>query len=165
MKLRSIAFVGLGLAVGLFGAAACSSSSDNGTGTSDGGSTDASTGGDSSSNKDSGTTDDPNNCVPPGTPGNSLGIGGYCTPLGGQCDKAGPGGAARICTGDISGTPAHAWFCTLPCSHTSDCGENAVCYENSEGAGCIPTACLALDADAGGHIINDDAGTDGGDGG
>lgn len=166
MKLRSIAFVGLGLAVGLFGAAACSSSSDNGTGTSDAGSgTDGTTGGDSGGGKDSGVINDPQNCVAPGTTGNSLGIGGYCSPLGGQCDTAGPGGAARICTADISGTPAHAWFCTYPCSHTSDCGNNAVCYQNDQGAGCIPTACLALDADAGGHVINDDAGTDGGDGG
>ncbi|MGH7286004.1 MAG: hypothetical protein ACRELY_31170 [Polyangiaceae bacterium] len=153
------------LALGLFGAAACSSSSSASDDSSSGDSgTDGTTGGgDSGANKDSGITDDPDNCVKPGTGGNSLGIGGYCTPLGGQCDDAGPGGAPRICTAEVSGTPAHAWFCTYPCEHTSDCGEGAVCFQNVEGSGCVPTACLYLDVDAG-HVIVDDAG-DGGDGG
>jgi hypothetical protein len=110
---------------------------------------------------------DPANCVPPGTAGNALGIGGYCSPLGGQCDTAGPGGAARICTADLTSTPAHAWFCTYPCSQPSDCGSGEVCFQNAQGAGCIPNTCLYLDADAG-TIITGDSGTgdtDAGDGG
>ena len=154
MKLRSFAFVGASLALGLFGAAASTSSGDSGT--------DGTTGGDSST-KDSGIVNDPQNCVPPGTPNNANGVGGYCTPLGGQCDTAGPGGAARICTADLTSTPAHAWFCTFPCEHTSDCGSGSVCFESDQGSGCVPTACLSLNADAG-HVIEDDAG-DGGDGG
>ena len=118
---------------------------------------------------DAAVVNDPDNCVPPGTAGNSLGIGGYCSPLGGQCDTAGPGGAARICTADLTSTPAHAWFCTYPCSQQSDCGNGEVCFQNAQGAGCIPNtpACLSLDVDAG-YIIEDDAGsptTDAGDGG
>jgi hypothetical protein len=146
--------------------AACSSSSSSGTTTTQG---DSGPGGDGSTGGDGGNViNDPANCVPPGTAGNSLGIGGYCSPLGGQCDTAGPGGAARICTADLTSTPAHAWFCTYPCSHGSDCGSGEVCFQNSQGAGCIPNtpACLSLDVDAG-FIIEDDAGTtaDAGDGG
>jgi hypothetical protein len=132
---------------------ACSSSSNTATTTTDSGTTL----GDGASGPDTGVINDPQNCVPPGTVGNALGIGGYCSPLAGQCDTAGPGGAARICTGDLTSTPAHAWFCTYPCSHTRDCGEGNVCFENSEGAGCIPTSCLYLDSDSG-MIVPDDAG-------
>jgi hypothetical protein len=117
----------LSLSIVAFG---CSSSSSSG-----------STGGDSGSD----SKDDPNNCVAPGTPGNELGIGGYCSPLGGQCDKAGPGGAPRICTADITSTPAHAWFCTYPCSHDTDCGSGNVCATTAKGSGCVPSACGYLD--------------------
>jgi hypothetical protein len=164
MKNKTLSLVSAAFAVACVASfAACSSSSSSGSTTTD----DAGTGGDSGANVDSGVINDPANCVPPGTAGNSLGIGGYCSPLGGQCDTAGPGGAARICTADLTSTPAHAWFCTYPCSQPSDCGSGEVCFQNAQGAGCIPNTCLYLDADAGSIITGDDAGTDtdAGDGG
>jgi hypothetical protein len=163
VKNQNLAYVLVASSVGLIvSMGACSSSSNSATTTGDAGS-DSATSGDSGGS-DSGVINDPDNCVPPGTAGNELGIGGYCSPLGGQCDTAGPGGAARICTADLTSTPAHAWFCTYPCTGPSDCGSGEVCFENNEGAGCIPNSCLSLDVDAG-HILTGDGGTDGGDGG
>lgn len=92
---------------------------------------------------------DPQNCVAPGTKPNDQGMGGYCSPGGGQCDTAGPGGAPRICTADVAGTPAHAWFCTYPCDPTTNCGTGATCLGDSMGNGCVPTACDYLAGDAG----------------
>ncbi|MEO7113446.1 MAG: hypothetical protein ABI183_23605 [Polyangiaceae bacterium] len=149
--------------VGMASFAACSSSSSSGsTATADSGA-----GSDGATAGDTGVINDPDNCVAPGTANNSFGVGGYCSPLGGQCDTSGPGGAARICTADLTSTPAHAWFCTYLCSHTSDCGSGEVCFQNPQGAGCIPSssACLSLDADAGFIIVDDAGATDAGDGG
>ena len=87
----------------------------------------------------------PNNCVKPGTASNSLGIGGYCNPNGGQCAKAGPGGSPTICTGDVSST-MNAWFCTLPCP--TQCGPGAMCMITPSGSECVPTACAGLFPDA-----------------
>jgi hypothetical protein len=91
---------------------------------------------------------DPQNCVPPGTAPNDQGMGGYCSPGGEQCVTAGPGGAPRICTADVTGTPAHAWFCTYPCTSSSMCGTGASCITTAMGSGCVPTVCDYLD-DAG----------------
>ncbi len=162
VKNRTVAFVSVAFTFACVASfAACSSSSNNVgvVGVTDSGA------GDTGTTADSGVINDPDNCVPPGTAGNELGIGGYCSPLGGQCDTAGPGGAARICTADLTSTPAHAWFCTYPCTGPSDCGSGEVCFENNEGAGCIPNSCLSLDVDAGHILTGDDGGTDGGDGG
>lgn len=166
MKNKTVAFVSAAFGFACVASfAACSSSSSSGTTDT----TDSGTGTDGATAADSSVINDPDNCVPPGTAGNELGIGGYCSPLGGQCDTAGPGGAARICTADLTSTPAHAWFCTYPCSQPSDCGSGEVCFQNAQGAGCIPNtnACLSLDVDAGSIITGDDAGTttDAGDGG
>src|SRR5438105_4854954 len=61
-------------------------------------------------------------CVPPGTKGNSLGIGKSCTKGGFQCD---PFSFAKFCTVDFAdNAPA---FCTNQCSHDSECGEGAAC--------------------------------------
>ena len=65
---------------------------------------------------------DPQNCVPPGTANNSQGLAGYCNPGGGQCVMMGIGHQSTICSGDVNGTPAHAWFCTIPCQAGTDCG-------------------------------------------
>ena len=91
---------------------------------------------------------DPQNCVPPGTKPNDQGMGGYCSPGGGQCDTAGPSGAPRICTADVSGTPEHAWFCTYPCTTSATCGAGVSCISNSQGSGCVPDICDYL-ADGG----------------
>lgn len=90
-----------------------------------------------------------NNCVAPGTAANENGIGAYCSPKGGQCDKVGPGGAPRICTADLPDTPGNAWFCTFPCAEDKECGAGAVCHHEDRGSGCIPIACKALAGDAG----------------
>jgi hypothetical protein len=97
---------------------------------------------------DAGIIIDPDNCVAPGTPNNSEGVGGYCSPNGEQCLKAGPGGTPTICTADIGGTPAHAWFCTYPCTTQSMCGTGNTCVTTAAGSGCVPDACLSL-ADGG----------------
>ena len=130
-------------------AASCS----NGGGTPDGGGNDA-------------TTDvspdviiDPQNCVAPGTKPNDQGIGGYCSPGGGQCDNAGPGGSQRICTADVPGTPAHAWFCTLPCDPSINCGAGAQCINAAQGSGCVPNSCDYLE-EAGAGDSGSDSSTD-----
>jgi hypothetical protein len=92
---------------------------------------------------------DPKNCVPPGTPSNSAGVGGYCSPGGGQCDMVGPEGTAEICTADLAGTPAHDWYCTTPCSMPGQCGSGATCANTPAGSRCVPTKCLSLVPEAG----------------
>jgi hypothetical protein len=120
----------------LWACAACSSSSDSG------GATDA--------GHDTGTGD-PDNCVAPGSKGNELGMGGYCSPGGGECNYAGPDGGARICTADVPDTPAHAWFCTYPCNVDTDCGSANYCATDpkTKNKGCVPVACKYLQPDAG----------------
>jgi hypothetical protein len=127
-----------------FGVIACGSSSSNNGPPSDAG-TDI--GADVVSMPEAGADVivDPMNCVPFGTAGNDQGIGGYCSPSGGQCNVVGPGGSARICTADVPGTPPHAWFCTYPCMHTTECGAGAACVTTSMGSSCVPTACDLAD--------------------
>jgi hypothetical protein len=90
--------------------------------------------------------DNPDNCVKPGTANNTQGIGGYCSPSGGQCATAGPGGTPTLCSADYSTTP-NAWFCTAPCP--ANCGSGAACVATATGAICAPTACLGYLGDAG----------------
>jgi hypothetical protein len=143
-----------------FGLVACSSSSGgNGTGPSDGGADGAS----SSGGMDAGADIfmDPNNCVPPGTPNNAAGVGGYCTPGGNQCLHAGPVEAGgTICTADFgSQVPAHAWFCTDLCARdaaATGCGTGGPPCIAVEGESvCIPSTCMAfvtaLQGDGGAH--------------
>ncbi len=80
---------------------------------------------------DSGAVD----CVPPGTKGNSLGVGEYCQAAS-DC-KTG-----TFCTAGLA--PKGAEFCTAFCSTDADCGEGASCYTDPRGKGCAPTACLAV---------------------
>ena len=130
---------------------ACSSSSDSPSSTTDGGATD--TGGAKDSTASDGATDggkdDPLNCVPPGTKGNELGMGGYCTPGGHQCDTAGPDAGVRICSADVPDTPTHAWFCTYPCAKDEECGTGSYCADDPRGRGCVPLTCKSLAGDAG----------------
>jgi hypothetical protein len=148
-------FLGLGISVLVLGfgyVTACSSSSTTSSGPQDAGKTSEGGGG----GGDAAVINDPMNCVAPGTANNSQGIGGYCSPGGGQCTTAGPGGAPRICTADVDGTPMHAWFCTYPCSGSTDtttCGPGAACVTATMGTGCVPMSCAFLE----------DAGTSGGD--
>lgn len=126
----------------------CSSSSDS---TSTPG-TDA---GDGGSSADVSTKGDPLNCQPPGSKPNEKGMGGYCSPAGHECDTAGPGGEARLCTADIADTPVHAWFCTYPCSTDADCGSASYCQKDPRGSGCVPTICKSLAPDAGPETSSD----------
>ena len=84
---------------------------------------------------------DPKNCIPPGAPG-------YCSPMGGQCDMTGLG-MAEICTADLSGTPKHAWYCTLPCAKPGDCHGGATCASTPMGSRCVPKSCAYLLPDGG----------------
>jgi hypothetical protein len=111
------------------------------------------------------------NCVPPGTASNASGVGGYCSPGGGQCNHAGEGGGTTLCTADFN-APLHAWFCTLPCTTTSDCGQGtATCIPAAGGLACVPAACGAFAGDASVDGMTDaasprdagDGGLDGGD--
>jgi hypothetical protein len=111
---------------------------------------------------------DPSNCVPPGTANNSQGIGGYCNPGGGQCVMMGIGSQSTDCSGDVSGTPAHAWFCTVPCTASTNCGTGASCVTTAMGAYCIPPSCGFLGeggsgVDSGGNDSASDAAGDSSD--
>jgi hypothetical protein len=91
---------------------------------------------------------DPQNCVAPNAPNDSQGVGGYCSPGGGQCASSGPGGSPRICTADLASATTHDWYCTYPCSQPSDCGNAASCIATQQGMMCIPSACAPV-VDAG----------------
>jgi hypothetical protein len=146
----------LSVASALAAAVACSSSSPSKTGGSDGGGGGDTGGGGADVGID--VIINPNNCVAPGTASNSVGVGGYCSPGGGQCDTAGPGGSPTLCSGDYNSTP-NTWFCTVPCTGPSDCGSGAVCVTTAMGSGCTPNSCVSYIGDAG--YINDGGGTSG----
>ena len=79
------------------------------------------------------------NCVPKGSPGNSKGIGKFCSKGGFQCDLF---SFAKYCTADFkSNVPA---FCTTQCNADSECGDGAVCAgdPSSSQKGCTPVACM-----------------------
>ena len=97
---------------------------------------------------------DPANCVPSNATNDGAGVGGYCSPGGGQCAGSGPGGAPRICSADLSGAEPHAWFCTYPCTTSTDCGSAAVCVATPQGSICVPPSCTSL-TDAGGDAETD----------
>jgi hypothetical protein len=107
-------------------AAACSSSSSSVASTSN----DASTANDAATSSEGGGS---SNCVPPGTPNNELGIGGYC-------DKAAdcPG---ELCTA-LFDAPPNAWFCSKFCVHGEPCGSNEVCAVGAQGIACVPLICF-----------------------
>ena len=76
---------------------------------------------------------------------------------------AGTGGTPVICTADVEGTPAHEWFCTIPCTQTSDCGAGGgACLSAPFGQFCVPQACSQGLGDAASLTIDGgpDAGVD-----
>jgi hypothetical protein len=79
--------------------------------------------------------------VPPGSPD-------YCSPGGGQCVMAGPGGTIEDCTADLPGTVAHDWYCTLPCSKPEDCSGGSSCTFTPMGSRCVPKSCDYLIPDS-----------------
>lgn len=80
--------------------------------------------------------------------GNSIGVGHYCTPGGGECADT-PNRAAPFCTADAS--DSGLWFCTRTCADDSQCGEDARCLGQGGGGpmGCVPVFCLGDEPDAG----------------
>ena len=89
-------------------------------------------------------------CSDPCNQGNELGVGRYCTPGHGECNKNGAVGGFIFCTKDYE--PAETvQYCTGPCSKDSDCGTNAYCSGSGQGGrGCIPATCGGTpSADAG----------------
>ena len=86
---------------------------------------------------------DPANCVPPWTPNNEVGVGGYCETDQDCRTEAG----AALCSG-LYGAPEHDWFCTRLCMTASECGSGETCAQNPNGPqkACAPLVCLAADA-------------------
>jgi hypothetical protein len=105
---------------------ACSSSSSNGGGADAGG-------GDAPPDV---VLAAPDNCVPKGFMGNSLGVGAFCDDTT-TCPSS---TKFLICTA-YHGAPSNAFFCTTPCTVDGDCGENAFCDHHPEGSGCVPDQC------------------------
>jgi phage host-nuclease inhibitor protein Gam len=78
----------------------------------------------------------PTNCVPPGTPNNDKGVGGYCE----KNSDCVADGSATVCSARF-GAGAGSWFCTGPCVRDEDCGEGVRCVTYEQGSGCVPLAC------------------------
>jgi hypothetical protein len=117
---------------------------------------------------DGGTAYDPT-CSTPTTPGNSVGVGKFCCdglfegdlgcPTNGTaCTSTDPAFKAIFCTTASPGVTQ--WFCTLPCSCDSQCGEGAICYggqaDGGGQLGCVPIVC------AGGPTVGNLCYSDGG---
>jgi hypothetical protein len=121
---------------------------------------DTSTGGGSDAHPD--VILDPQNCVSETAKSSENGIGGYCSPKGGQCLHAGTGGTPTLCSADF-GAPAHEWFCTLPCNMTSQCGAGGgTCISAPFADICVPAACTGALGDASSQVFDaGDATTDG----
>lgn len=133
--------------------AACSSDDTTPASTADAGTPDTGAG-DAQSAVDAGATSDApssGNCVPPGTPNNEKGVGGYCSPGGGECASDAAG--FILCSGDV-GAPVGSYFCTTPCSADDQCGTNAYCANDPRGRACVPNAC-GTPPDAGADAARD----------
>jgi hypothetical protein len=91
-------------------------------------------------------------CTHPGDKGNAIGVGEYCTPVGGEC-KAFDG--APFCLASAGQTQ---WFCSrVGCTKDDQCGMGAFCLFNPAGSACVPYRCVS---DAGASHGPADAGTD-----
>jgi hypothetical protein len=91
------------------------------------------------------TRDAAANCIPPGTPNDARGIGGYCE-TGEDCPSS-------FCSA-LFKAPDDAWFCTIPCKIDDDCGDDAACMSDARGIACVPLVC--------GGVRKTDAGADAG---
>ena len=123
-------------------------------------------------------TPNPNNCVPPGAPGNEKGVGAYC--LGDPSYSCQPGyvgcpvvdGGQLFCGYSNIGTAfwtkqygVQSW-CLSPCQADSDCGSGAICWAGpfypssacarSIGCFCVPDSCTYLLVSDGGADASDD---------
>ncbi|MEC9071162.1 MAG: hypothetical protein VX938_02230, partial [Myxococcota bacterium] len=75
-------------------------------------------------------------CVPPGHPGNDLGVGKYCTVDGDQCaDTA----TDTLCLAEFDD---RANYCSvILCLEDEQCGEGASCVSEGPGSACVPDMC------------------------
>jgi hypothetical protein len=95
-------------------------------------------------------------CVQPGDMGNEIGVGEYCTPLGGQCAD---NSVAQFCLADVG---QDQWMCTrIGCDENTDCGANTGCLITDDGSACVPCRC----DDSGIGCATSSAGGNGGGGG
>ncbi len=102
----------------------------------------------------------PGTCMPnPGSTGNSLNVGAYCTPGGNQCAQYGN----LVCSIDVD-TSGGDFCILLSCESNSACGNDACCTGNGGAINaCVPILCLVNDAGQGcPPIPGKDAGPDGG---
>ncbi len=75
-------------------------------------------------------------CIQPGAVGNDIGVGEYCTPLGGECAD---NSEAQLCLADAA---QDQWMCSrIGCTETTDCGEGAGCLITADGSACVPCMC------------------------
>jgi len=75
-------------------------------------------------------------CIQPGDLGNQLGVGEYCSPLGGECTD---NTDAQLCLADVG---QDQWMCSrIGCTEETDCGEGAGCLITSDGSACVPCEC------------------------
>lgn len=75
-------------------------------------------------------------CIQPGDTGNEIGVGEFCTPLGGECED---NTDAQLCLADVG---QDQWMCSrIGCTETTDCGEGAGCVITGDGSACVPCMC------------------------
>jgi hypothetical protein len=95
-----------------------------------------------------GATHPVNDCYPaPGTKGNELGVGAFCTAGMGECAEYGRNGA-NACAIDMD--PEGSPMCIkVGCTSHDTCGAGACCYGRETGPrACIPKLCAGVAADA-----------------
>lgn len=68
---------------------------------------------------------------------NSLGVGKPCQVGLGKC----AGLTANCCATDAK---LYGALCTMPCTSSAECGENAYCHTSPMGGSCFPKACTEL---------------------
>lgn len=80
-------------------------------------------------------SDSDDGCGVPGDPGNSVGVGKYCTTRGRECVG---NGAATFC---IAGFSSHNYCTVTMCTSDEECGEGATCVTEGPGSACVPDYC------------------------
>ena len=84
-------------------------------------------------------------CGKPGDPGNSLGVGKYCTSAAGvECRT---NTSATVCSQLLQDPSRPTYFCTQQCAPdagTNTCGDGAKCTmdKGTQQWGCVPTPCV-----------------------
>lgn len=84
-------------------------------------------------------------CGKPGDPGNSLGVGKYCSSAAGAECRTNT--SATICSQLLQDPTRPTYFCTQPCvpdAGTNTCGDGAKCTmdKGTQQWGCVPAPCV-----------------------